>query len=337
MRRLTGILIALVVLLAVAVPAQAAAPDEPPGLAQAIAAKERHANALLAIQGVAGVGVGLNGNARASVIVFTEAPGLRGLPASLDGVAVVPQFSGRFVALPKKAPPSGGGLTPRDLWPRPVPIGVSTGHPAITAGTIGARVKDASGNVYALSNNHVYADENRAVAGDTVIQPGTYDGGVAATDGIGTLSAFEPIVFSETAGNVIDAAIALSSVEMLGKATPASGYGTPKSSTTAALLKMKVKKFGRTTGLTKGQVYAINATVRVGYDGGVAQFVNQIVITPGNFSAGGDSGSLIVTDSRTRAADRQPVGLLFAGSQLYTIANPIDAVLARFGVTIDGE
>ena len=33
----------------------------------------------------------------------------------------------------------------------------------------------------------------------------------------------------------------------------------------------------------------------------------------------------------------KPVGLLFAGSQFYTIANPIGPVLDRFGVTIDGE
>jgi hypothetical protein len=31
------------------------------------------------------------------------------------------------------------------------------------------------------------------------------------------------------------------------------------------------------------------------------------------------------------------VGLLFAGSDTYTVANPIDVVLDRFGVTIDGS
>ena len=36
---------------------------------------------------------------------------------------------------------------------RPIPIGISTGHPDITAGMIGARVTDGAGNVYALSNN----------------------------------------------------------------------------------------------------------------------------------------------------------------------------------------
>ena len=45
-------------------------------------------------------------------------------------------------------------------------------------------------------------------------------------------------------------------------------------------------------------------------------------------------GSLIVTDGRGRK-DRRPVALLFAGSPNTTIANPIDLVLDRFGVTVD--
>ena len=137
----------------------------------------------------------------------------------------------------------------------------------------------------------------------------------------------------------MDAAIALSSTTNLGNATPSDGYGTPKSTTIDAAINMKVKKYGRTTGQTKGQVAAINATVDVGYDSGVARFVNQIIITPGSFSAGGDSGSLIVVDGKGRfkSDDRKVVGLLFAGSSQVTIANPIAPVLDRFRVTIDGE
>ena len=92
-----------------------------------------------------------------------------------------------------------------------------------------------------------------------------------------------------------------------------------------------VKKHGRTTGLTHGEVVAVNAIVTVGYSTGSARFVKQIIISPGSFSDGGDSGSLIVTES-----GNNPVGLLFAGSDLYTIANPINLVLSRFGVSIDG-
>ena len=176
-----------------------------------------------------------------------------------------------------------------------------------------------------------------------MIQPGTIDGGASPADDIGTLADFEPIIFSRGAKNTIDAAIALTDIDMVGKATPDSdpdypdGYGTPKSTTLAASIGMAVQKYGQTTKHTTGQVYAINARVDVGYDSGVARFVNQIIITPGEFSDSGDSGSLIVTKSDNLDDDKIPVGLLFAGSSSMTVANPIDAVLARFGVTIDGE
>jgi hypothetical protein len=313
---------------------------EPPGLQRAIEVQERHTPRLMANPSVVGTAVGVNGAGLATVMILTKEPGVRGLPGELEGVPVTVKVTGEILALPrpdkpgKKPPP----VDPAARFDRPVPIGVSTGHPSVTAGTIGCRVIDGA-NVYALSNNHVYADENLASTGDQVLQPGTYDGGVVPDDAIGTLYAFEPIAFSPTANNTMDAAIALSTVDDLGNATPADGYGTPKSATASASVNLGVKKYGRTTSQTKGRVSAINATVNVGYDSGVARFVNQIIIEPGEFSAGGDSGSLVVVDGRgkDKQHDRKPVGLLFAGSQFVTIANPIDAVLVRFGVTVDGE
>ncbi|MFC1912180.1 serine protease [Chloroflexota bacterium] len=296
---------------------------------------------MLKIDGVAGVGVGHNVGSNPTIIIFTETPGVRGLPTFLDGVPVIVQFSGKFFANPKpdkpgKPPkPEEPDLTPKDRWDRPVPIGVSTGHPDVTAGTIGARVTNGT-NVYALSNNHVYANENKASIGDAVIQPGTYDGGISPDDNIGTLSAYVPIDFNGGI-NYIDAAIASTTTALLGNSTPSDGYGTPMATITGASIGMKVKKYGRTTGETNGRVYAVNATVDVQYDSGVARFENQIVVTPGAFSAGGDSGSLIVVNNKRSSDHLKPVGLLFAGSSLYTIANPIGTVLESFGVTIDGE
>jgi hypothetical protein len=141
------------------------------------------------------------------------------------------------------------------------------------------------------------------------------------------------------ADNLFDAAIALSSTSLLGSTTGTSGYGSPRSQTVQPSLNMSVQKCGRTTGCTTGSVAAINAIVNVGYDAGVARFTNQIVITPSSFSAGGDSGSLIVVKAKGRNTtdDRKPVALLFAGSATATIASPIDPVLAHFGVTIDGN
>ncbi len=217
---------------------------------------------------------------------------------------------------------------------RPAPLGVSTGHPRITAGTIACRVcKDVGGVLlyYALSNNHVYADENRASIGDNVLQPGPADGGVDPRDRVGTLSDFQDILFSKHAANQIDAAIAQCTPATLGNSAP-DGSFTPSRTTAAAAVGLTVKKYGRTTGLTHGKIYAVNATVDVTYDSGTARFVGQIMVSPGAFSAGGDSGSLIVTED-----GNHPVGLLFAGGDTDTIANPIDLVLNRFGVTVDGQ
>ncbi len=201
-------------------------------------------------------------------------------------------------------------------------------------------MKDVAGNLYALSNNHVHGLSNSAPIGSTVLQPGRYDVACAlnASDFLGTLSALIPIVFSTAAANKADAAIALVTGDELGNATPLNGYGLPMSTTTTAVPGMAVQKYGRTTGQTKGYVYAVNATVSVGYGEGTARFVDQIVVssysTKGDFLKSCDSGSGMVTDP-----GRQPVGLLFAGDNRGTtaIANHIDEVLSAFSASIDGE
>ncbi len=315
-------------------------------------AQERHTERLMAMNGVEGTAIGYNQNDQLAVKVFTAGPGVRGIPQQLEDVPVQVVITGKFYALDKPDKPPGKPdkppgkpdkppgkpdgeeeLDPTSRFPRPVPIGVSTGNEGErSAGTIGCRVtKD--GKVYALSNNHVYALRNEAPIDSRVLQPGRYDGGKARKDTIGTLADFEPIKF-DGSDNTIDVAIALCSVDNLGNATPADdpdGYGTPSSTTATAYVGLEVQKYGR-NGQTFGEVDSVNATVIVYYSTRSAIFVEQILITPGTFSAGGDSGSLIVTQD-----GKNPVGLLFAGSSISTVANPIGPVLTRFGVTIDGD
>ncbi len=238
--------------LLLATPAAAQAPFDPPGLDRAIEAKDFHVDRLMATDGVVGVGVGLTARGQAAIVIMTEDRRVTGLARSLDGVPVVVRVTGAFHAINKpdkdgihdhgddttteEEPPADPA--PTDWWPRPVPIGVSTGHPNITAGTIGARVTDGT-NVYALSNNHVYADENNAIIGDNVLQPGSFDGGVDPDDAIGTLFDFEPILF-DGSNNTIDAAIARSSTSLLRNSTPSDGYGTPTSTTVSAVINAKL-------------------------------------------------------------------------------------------------
>ncbi|MEX1141622.1 MAG: hypothetical protein WD993_03245 [Thermoleophilaceae bacterium] len=329
---------------------------QPPGLDRAVAAQEKATPGLLRKHAVVGTAVGVGDDGGPEVLVLAKRSGVRGIPSRVDGVPVDVVVTGPLSALHHRSghgggPPGGGGgdggsedpapsLAPTDTWPRPVPIGVSTGRAdECAAGTIGARVKDASGNVYALSNNHVYAKENDAAAGDRILQPGRYDLGCAQPGpehDLGTLVGFAPIVFDGTTPNRVDAAIASTTTGTLGTATPSSGYGTPTSATAPAVLGQAVQKFGRTTALTNGTVTGVNATVRVGYSSGTALFVDQIIVETrkAGFIKSGDSGSLLVTDPTA-----EPVGLLFAGnnSGKLAIANDVDDVLTALSVTVDGR
>jgi hypothetical protein len=88
---------------------------------------------------------------------------------------------------------------------------------------------------------------------------------------------------------------------------------------------MRVKKSGRTTGLTFGEIRLLNAMVDVNYgEGRILRFDNQIVTT--NLSSPGDSGSLVLN------LENYAVGLLFAGSDSATIINPIATVLKELKV-----
>ena len=299
----------------------------PPGLDKAIAAKQKHAERMLDKPGVAGIAVALKPNGKPFIQIYKEKDDVPDLPTELDGVEVESVTTG--VLEPYDHDPT-------HRYPRPVPIGVSAGLAGVATGTLGARVTDGT-NSYVLSNNHVLAGINSAAAGDPIISPGDADGGSDPDDRIATLTAFQQIDF-DGGDNVMDAAIALTSAANVGTATDDYGYGNPSTVTAEASLGLAVQKVGRTTGFQQGTVAGTNVSVDVCYlllfefCLQEARFVGQISISPGPFSAPGDSGSLVVTQG-----GNQPVGLLFAGGDGLTIANPIDAVLQRFGVSIEGQ
>jgi hypothetical protein len=209
---------------------------------------------------------------------------------------------------------------------RPAPGGSSIGHPAITAGTHGCLVVLNNNRLCCLSNNHVLADSNRANIGDAILQPGPADGGSNPADRVGVLQAFVPINFAGGA-NAVDAAVAWTSFANL-----SGGHHCYQINPTPlqAGLNMTVRKCGRTTQHTLGIITGVGVSVRVDYrSAGVAVFRNQLQIRGigRDFSQGGDSGSLVVS-----AGTHQPVGLLFAGGNGVTFANPINAVIAALGI-----
>jgi hypothetical protein len=325
--------------------------------------KESEKSNLLAKPNVVGVGVGfvVEGKIQTDeigivVLVRKKMPKTalspqETLPRSVDSIRVDVIEVGEIRALQSR--------TDRV---RPAPGGVSIGHYKITAGTFGSVVRDKNtGDRLILSNNHVLANSNDAILGDPITQPGPIDGGSTANDTIAHLERFCPIEFSTEPGvcglaktyaelgnaianllgsrhrldtfqsspqatNLVDAAVArpLNDADVLDEILE---IGVVQGTVEGAL-GMPVRKSGRTTGLSAGQITVLNATVDVSYGSGrIARFENQLVSGP--MSQGGDSGSLVVAADELKA-----VGLLFAGSNQTTIFNPIQAVLECLGVTI---
>jgi hypothetical protein len=300
-------------------------------LAPAIDVQERHMKELMAIDGVNGTGVGVDDAGTPIIYVFTLREGVAGIPASVEGIDTRTEFIGEVKAL------AGGGNNKgfKGTYRSPMWSGVSVGNAnECAAGTIGCVVKknvEGTDHFFLLSNNHVFARENAASLNEIIGQPGRYDNNCAVAGAVANLSQFIPIVFSGS--NTCDAAIAEIANGITYTSRMANNSYMPSATTQNAAVNMTVKKTGRTTGLTTGRVGAVNVSVNVGYDGGVANFIGQVYVKTAGFCAAGDSGSLIV-----ESATNRPVSLLYAGSQSgATFGNPINAVLNAFGVTISAN
>jgi hypothetical protein len=289
------------------------------------------------------------------------------VPGSLDGIPTDVIQTGRIrihQQLPSnglRPAPRRAGVpiqqSPTERF-RPAPGGVSIGHRDITAGTLGCLVRK-NGQVLILSNNHVLANSNEATIGDPILQPGPHDGGRLPDDHIADLEAFVTISFiggpsgcpvargtanwlnalaravgsnarlraisEQITENLVDAAVArpLTDADVSDQIL---GIGTIEGSASADL-GMAVKKSGRTTGLTTGEIQQIDVTVSVQYGAGrIALFTDQLMAGP--MSQGGDSGSAVLDDNN------RLVGLLFAGSENSTIINRIENVFSALGVTV---
>lgn len=224
---------------------------------------------------------------------------------------------------------------------RPAPAGVSIGHCKVTAGTLGGWTRGAPGTtrynrLLLLSNNHVIANSNNAAYGDAIIQPGTYDGGkCTVADRIAILERFVPIRFTGVC-NYVDCGTGwcwpnLVRRDYIYRTSSGYAYFRVGNSPVVGVRNLWVGKTGRTTQLTRGYIVDVNWSGKVNYGSGrVAMFCDQMVVRApsGEFSAGGDSGSLIWTWDARRA----PTGLLFAGGGGLTIANKIHRVLGSLGI-----
>jgi hypothetical protein len=223
---------------------------------------------------------------------------------------------------------------------RPIIGGISSGHRDITAGTLGCfchstNILDDTGAVFALSNNHVYANVNAALIGDPLYQPGAADGG-GLNDYFAKLHRFVPIKLGGSQANRVDAA--------LGSILPSVNHTTEIcqigniAGTLSAQEDMEIRKHGRTTGYTEGYIDDISYDALVSMDHNdpnvIALFENQLRVVSRNsqpIGLGGDSGSVIVHRTQNKI-----VGLYFAGPDngSYGIANRIEDVMNELEVTI---
>lgn len=319
--------------------------------------QDRHTADLMSVHGVVGTATGLTEDGRLAIMVYLESEiktpvkgkgvAVKGIPSEIEGIAVVTEVSGKFVAM-------DGGAIHRVKQTPPIQLGTSGGWKFEIAngfccgGTSGSLVQKG-GVQYILSNYHVFmgdavsGDNGRlASAGDPVIQPGLIDVGCNANNAqdVATLEGTRSLPSSN-----VDAAIAQVISGMVRTDGAILDVGTISSNTVAAALNQLVKKSGRTTGLTRSKVSGLNATVSVTYDDECAgstlftkTFTGQILIKNRNrgvsFIAGGDSGSLMAEDVSTNP---RAVGLLYAGSQTIAVANPIGQVLSFLGASMVGQ
>ncbi len=327
---------------------------------QAIAIHNRAIPGILATKGIVGTAIGADENGLPVIKVYTSGPITKGpAPQDVDGLPIVFEETGPIKAYKG---PGGGNSGGQAIQTPPVKMGTSGGwrfdlaNGFCCGGTLGSLVQKG-GTKYVLSNYHVlYADivnggnSRTAQPGDPVIQPGLIDVGCVAANAqnVAALVASGGTLPDPGNPDAVDAAIASVTPGMVDETGAILNVGTISATTLNATVGLAVKKMGRTTGLTRSTVSAINGAFSIQYENecaGGASFVQsysgQVVISNRRcgFQNGGDSGSLLVQDVATNP---RAVGLCFAGSvtcnnSAIAIANPIGDVLGKLGATMVGQ
>lgn len=212
------------------------------------------------------------------------------------------------------------------------------------SGTLGALAgKKGSKDLYILSNNHVLAACNHVPVGMPILSPSNMDGrpGVRAPGEVArhaeivALASGEPSLVPPCREDVAIARVVDSAIVASWQGDSSAGYDTP-AKVVAPASGMRVKKYGRTTGLTVGAVESLIPTpTAIPYK--ATHFtatvwmrdVWTVAADPGTaFALPGDSGSLVVTEAGDSA-----VGLVFAASPQgdYGWIVPMTHITSLFG------
>jgi hypothetical protein len=331
-----------------------------PEVQTAMAAQESVTPALMQQAGILGTAVGINDDGTTNVTVYVDRETqnvtdvINSVPKQIGSVNVKVDVTDKFRSAIGSVEANAVTGTPHTAKQTPpIQLGTSGGWSKDLAngfccgGTIGALVS-IGGVPHVLSNYHVFEADivpggNGIVAmtGDPIIQPGLIDVNCNAA---GAQTVATLVKKSSLPGSNVDCSVAQVVPGMVDPKGRILEVGAISKTTLPAALRQKVKKSGRTTGLTASVVSGLNATISVTYDnecaGGVAftkTYTGQIVVrssVSNPFISGGDSGSLMVENKNKFP---RPIGLLYASSSTTAIAQPIDEVLAFLGATMVGK
>jgi len=292
---------------------------------------------LLPLAGAGFVGIG-HSEAEGEVIVFVEDEQTKErVPSSYNGYTVRTEVTGKIQAFSAQVAEPLAGVSPdrRDeVEPLVGGISLSAFVPNLYySGTLGMVTYDDK----ILSNSHVIAMHPVTydfldIPGTSVIQPGSGDGGQSGAK-VGELEDYIPIDFGSGAENYADAAISSIDVGVnvsYGEQFDEGGNYWIEGYTTKVYIGDTVRKSGRTTGVTTGEVIIPNVDVWVQYGDQTAHFVDQIAVAQDNwsFSGPGDSGSAVDKDGEF-------VGLIFAGSENYAFVNKAQYIIDGLGIAVE--
>jgi len=331
------VLVVVGVLLSSSVPALAGEnPDRGKPLAEAKRALEQE---LLPLAGAGFVGIAYS-EAESEVIVFVEDEQTKQrVPHSFEGYTVRTEVTGRIQTLSTQVAELITDVSEdRQGEVRPLVGGTSlsayvTKGPLIYlyAGTLGMVTYDDK----ILSNAHVIAMEPGTGEfldiGTPVIQPGSRDRG-RLVNRVGELEAYIPVNFDPHAENYADAAIG--SIDSDVGVSPGEQFYEGGNYWVEGWTEVSegdiVRKSGRTTGVTTGEVVYTSASIWTEYDDQLAYFVDQIVVTQENwsFAEPGDSGSAVDKDGEF-------VGLIFAGSEDCVVISKAEHIIEGLGIAVE--
>lgn len=164
---------------------------------QLLEAQRRFQLQLLAKANVVGVGIGykMDGDEQTDQLAIVALVDQKKPDAALqDSDRVPPEIQGVKTDVVEVGTIRAQNTGSRDRWRPVIPPGVSIAHYRVTAGTLGAIVRDRlTGEYLILSNNHVLANSNDAIIGDNILQPGATDKGVNPSDVVARLERFTPM------------------------------------------------------------------------------------------------------------------------------------------------